>query len=404
MAYIVEQINHASELVMDYDELLTTKERLKCIKDAFSEVSNQIVFEKIGHMEVAILHVKARPVMILSKQISYLGHPHLHYKKRIQIPYTWIELYHQFHKSHDIVFLGVYKYKDNVVFVQFDTEQYVKRVVNNSSAHVYTNDLYQAMTRGIYQKTDAKANKITCIASKHMLAYYRGNEPKQHEVIRCIQSFNRSFPFGEQILGETAYEQMLCAKFNHALQPEWPGFYLEFLFSGHLKQNNAGSVLAYQQNKTKDDDALDFDLWSSKYEFYGDLKASSADTKSILLNDQESMEKAIERHGKIWYLIYEHDTVKDALRGHVTTKYWNKQLNKSNALSYGAKMKGAICFKAVTVLEINKINYRNILKTFNQGVNSDGNTRRAKYMISKSIFADDNYVIYREKYDDKTTI
>lgn len=401
MAYIVEQVNLASDLVMDYDEQLTAQDRLRLIKEAFSEVSSQLEFVKIDQMVVPTLHIKARPVMFLSKQISYLGHPHLHYKKRIQIPYKWIEIYQRYHKTYEVVFLGIYKYKENVVFVQFDPEQYVKRQVNNSSAHVYTNDLYQAMTRKIYQKIDAKGNQITCIHSKNMVAYHMGDAPEQHEVIRWIQSFNRSFPFGKMIEGKTAYAHMVENNFNNALQPEWPGFYLEFLLAEHLKQNGVEQVLAYQQNKSKDKEMLDFDLWSSKYQFYGDLKASSADTKSILLNDQENMHAAIQKYGKIWYVIYEHDTIKDSLMGHETTKFWNKLLCKDNPLSYGTKMKGAICFKSLTVLEINKINYRNILSTFNQGINSDGNMRKPKYMMSKSIFTDDNYVIYREKYDEK---
>lgn len=396
MPYMVEQIDSALNIIDDYDDKMSAKDRNGIFEKLFAESAYDIKFEKLNNTKYPIITVGEQKILILSKQITYLGKPHALYKKRIQIPNNWINIYNNLSCAYTILMVGVYRYKDNVIFVNFDPTNYIERNLNNSSAHVYTNDLYQAMLRPYFMKQDKNGNMITCIRYRYFIEYLKGNITYEDEIITIIKHFNQKFPFGKEIFGIKTYKTMLEENYNNALKSEWPGYYLEFLFSKFLKNSVETHVLIYQQNKSKDD-KLDFDLWSEKYQYYADLKSSSIECRDIPLNDQESIIRAIEQFGKLWYIVYEHETKKDSLLNYVTTKYWNHQLAKDNSMSYAGKMKGSVLYKSMVVMELNRVNYREGLKQFNQGINSNGKPRNPKYKFSKGKFNDDNYIIYRER-------
>lgn len=57
--------------------------------------------------------------------------------------------------------LGIYTRDDLTLFCDFNIEDFVAKKSNNSSAHVYTEDLSFAAEDGIFQKTDYRGNHIT---------------------------------------------------------------------------------------------------------------------------------------------------------------------------------------------------------------------------------------------------
>lgn len=396
MAFYVEQLNNQGEIFMDTDVILSPRERDNIIISALKTDCFVVGHTYSLGKKIITTSVNNTTFAILSKQITYLGNPHDLFKKRIQIPAQWVDIYNDLSRDYEVLFLGVYRYRDNVIFVNFNPENYIQNRINNSSAHVHTNDLYQALKRQIFKKIDKNDNEITCIAGNHLTDYLLeccvGRYEADHELVHHIKNFNNYFPFNKDIFGYEAYGEMLTNKFNYALQAEWPGFYLEYQFDKFTKQLDKEMVLKYIQYNTPGC-TTPFDLWSEKYRFFADLKTSDIGTTSILLNDQENILRTLEEHSILWYLVYQHTTVKDSLLDFKTTTYWNTLLNKDNLRSYSTRMKGMINFQSMFILEINKINYRHLLSDFNQGRNSDGNRRKPKYMVNKKII--DNYIIYK---------
>lgn len=62
-------------------------------------------------------------------------------------------------------------------------------------------------------------------------------------------------------------------------------------------------------------------------------------------------------------------------------------------------MKHSVNFKKMTVIELNPVNYKTVLKTFNQGHQPDGKARAPKFNILKNYLNDDNFVVFRYTYD-----
>ena len=98
---------------------------------------------------------KGRKYAIRAKNITYLGHPHPLYKKRIQISDDLQSFYKEaLQKGCVPILLGVYTCGDNTVFCDFNIEDYIEKKAHNSSAHVYTNDLANATIDGYFYKED----------------------------------------------------------------------------------------------------------------------------------------------------------------------------------------------------------------------------------------------------------
>ena len=112
-----------------------------------------------------------KTIHFLIKACTYLGNPHPIFKKRVQLP-LWFNEYacfiHKHNPNIDVRYIGVYHFGDknhgeNEVFIDFKKDTYLLKKGHNSSAHVYTNDLFQAMTYGVFTKEDQFGNTITTI-------------------------------------------------------------------------------------------------------------------------------------------------------------------------------------------------------------------------------------------------
>ena len=148
---------------------------------------------------------------------------------------------------------------------------------------------------------------------------------------------------------------------------------------------------------------IDFDLYFKRDNFYGDLKASDINQKEILGNDKENVENAINNYGKLWYIIYEHETIKDKDKNsEMAIKRMNligKKYEIDSEISYKDRMKHSVKFLKMKIFEVNKINMNEILSDFNQGKQPTGEKRNLKIKINKKELNK-----YIEKYKDNFLI
>ncbi len=385
----VEQITNSQEVLLDYGEILNQSEIKKIVLDSFPET-----YEK----ENGIYGRYDKTDFCLSfKNISYLGNPHPVYKKRIQIANTFKELYDENANINvKTLLLGIYKYKDNIIFCDFDTQTYVKKKMHNSSAHVYTIDLLKGVETGFFQKNDRFGNKITVFTKDRIKDFYKykfehTEIESKIEIVNTFDDFFRSI--SKQWFGIDCYKEMIKADYNNKFQSEWVGFYLEYLLNSYIFDHHIFDILKYIQNKKNDE--IDLDLYFSKINSYGDLKMHSETSSGIIGNDLSTIEKLVS-DGKVYYVVCKHSTTMDKDCGYEVTKFWNSVQNKNDLLSYSEKMKHDIKLKGYYILEINKYNFK-YLDIYNQGKNSNGNPRNPKILISEKNI--ENFLIHMIEFD-----
>ena len=76
--------------------------------------------------------------------------------------------------DYDIRFIGIYHYQNNVIFADFIKDTYLQHGLHNSSAHIYTNDLYQAVRNGVFHREDQYGNHIYSVRAKDFADYLIG--------------------------------------------------------------------------------------------------------------------------------------------------------------------------------------------------------------------------------------
>lgn len=381
----VEQINLDGNVVIDYGEILSPKKIeetiIKLFPDTKKEQNN--LYFKYNNKKYGIY----------CKNISYLGNPHPIFKKRIQIPREFKNVYLENKKNGiETIIIGVYKYNDNILFCDFDISKYIGNKLHNSSAHVMTLDLKKANTYGYFKKKDFKGNEITTFDISNIEFFIKNKFESESSTsrIEIVNTFDEFFnSITKSWFGKQCYDEMLGAGFSKAMEGEWGGFYLEYLFSNYIFDNKLEEIVKYQQNKKKND--IDLDLYFPKFHSFGDLKSHSMSSSGILGNDLRTIKKLIDNNDSVYYIVCNHDTEMDKEHDYVVTKHWNKLLRKDNELSYGNKMKYRVELKEYYILEINKDNF-NYITIYNQGKNSNGKERNPKISInSKHI---DNFLIH----------
>lgn len=402
MAFKCNQIDIYGNVLTDFDEKFIAINKLyeELIKDTGNikkNVSPKCIKYEIGD----------KRFVFFVKQITYLGYSSTEdrsFKKRIQIPGNWKQNTIEFEKlGYDVRWLGVYSYKGNTLITDFNKEKYMTKKLNNSSAHVYTNDFYQAMNSFKFQREDKNGNKITTIRMRNFVKYLNNtgeNYSSQQELLDVIDNINSNFPFDERLFGHDCMWEMYNSDYINSTQTKWNGFYLEFLYQKFLKENHIDNRVLRFNVDGKKKFGIDLDLYSEKLDLYSDLKASNIKKVDTPANDQEAVTKVLEIHGKLWYIIYQHDSIYDKEYSYKTFNEWEKIRKLKMQHSYKPSsgkgkniMVGSIEFKNMLILEINKANSREILKEFNQGRNSNGKVRKPKFIINKKNI--ENFIIYR---------
>lgn len=355
--------------------------------------------EVCGRRVFVYTNAIGKSIVLLCKNITYLGNPHPILKKRIQLS-TWYKGFSLTNEDMDVRYIGVYHYAGLLVFVDFDKSKYLAGKSHNSSAHVYTNDLYQALINKFFRKTDANGNLITVVSLRGFKSYLDGNVEK-NEIFRAFDLFNDSFCWDVWIPAESAIKVMYNNKWSQWRQVEWAGWFLEYMVSSFVKKEQLDNVLVYTGLSNKFDSSLDFDLYFPTRQFQGDLKASDISKSETPGNDQDALLESINRYGRFWYVIYEHETIKDKdVEGNPATKSRNRFLYEvdgveKSPMSYLSRMKHSVYFKKMMIVEINRINSHQLLKLFNQGHQQDGSQRKPKFNINKKGKDFENFVVYR---------
>ena len=403
MPKIVEQVDVYGNIVMGYDHSLSTSKIFEVLKQNFPNIykdeDNMICGEYDG-----------RGYAIRIKNITYLGHPHPLFKKRIQITNDLQSFYQNAKRKGKIpLLMGVYTYEDNLIFCDFSIDDFINKRAHNSSAHIYTENIADATIDGYFEKEDHFGNHITAFSQEGIKTFLEekvrlhkvldsdsskqdviidGEEQSQQIIEKTVmpeEIRNMIISFFDQEkrhwFGIDCYNAMISADYRNKFQPEWPGFYLEFEFERYLEKNNLTPYIQYAQDKTKG--GIDLDLYFPTIQMYGDLKAHSSQSKGIQGNDWNTVMSLITDTGKdnhIYYVVCEHETKKDADKDYEVTYFWNKIQNKSNLMSYHRRMKNSVELTKAYILDINQNNV-DYLSKFKQGINSNGRPREPKIMI-----------------------
>lgn len=394
-----EQIRPDLSLDVAQDQVLLPKQQQEAMIRFLGE--KHCKMQEIAGKRVLTYSANGKTYILLHRAVSYLGNPHPTFKKRVQLPHWYKEYCEELnarHLNYDVRFIGVYHYKGVIVFVDFLKDTYLKKIVHNSSAHVYINDLFQALTNGVFHKEDMYGNHIYAIRGNKFASYLCDKETGQSILFSLFEQFNQGFTFGQWLKVLPTIREMEKANWPEWRQTEWPGWYLEYKFNQFTIDNSTSPHIIYtgQSNKGKQADAFDFDIWFKKAQFYGDLKASDITATEAPGNDQTTFIECINMFGKFWYVIYEHETKKDSeATDYKEVRAYNRYMKKDE-LSYAKRLKTGVKFMKMTILELNRINFREALAEFNQGHQPDGSARNPKFMIKKKDI--DRFVVFRYNY------
>lgn len=401
-----EQLTFDTSVVMAQDQSLSTKE----IFDVFVKWLGEgnIYKETVFGKKVIVYKDGSKKFILLAKCITYLGNPHPVFKKRIQLPDWYQSLCDNiidYGFDYDVRFIGVYHYEENIVFVDFMKETYLKHGLHNSSAHVYINDLYQAMKYGVFRKEDKFGNTIVSIRNNKLREYLSDGLHSQNNLFELFRRFNCGFSFGKWLYALDVIKEMHHGEWLQWRQTEWAGWFLEYMFDKFTREQGVDDLMRYVGSSNKRVGDLDFDIRFEEADFYGDLKASDVGKSETPGNDQENLVECIYQYNKFWYVIYEHETIKDSdATGYEATKARNRYIKKvdpkydKDEMSYHKRMKHSVKFVKMTIIELNKVNFRDALKIFNQGRQPNGTARAPKFNINKETLSNDNYVVFRYYY------
>jgi hypothetical protein len=352
--------------------------------------------------------VRFEDQVILYAQVTHLGNPWPEFKKRIQIPRRWVEVYSAARvEGLEPRFVGIYHHAGVTIFVDFDPSTYVTRKANNSAAHVATNDLFQAQTKGVFTRIDRNGNQLTSVRADRFAEYLLVGLKDSNPYVEAFEHFNLEFFDNKWIDSIRAGEEMCAALWPDRFQAEWPGFYLEFRVDSFVRRSLEGSFVTFQKDKTKG--RFDFDLvfkGPQGVRFYGDLKASDAKTSVAPGNDAADLARCVAKYGRFWYVIFEHETRYSRDNGNVPVIAWNEwrrsrgyvRKGDYDPLSYAKRFKSEVRFVRMKILEVNSANANIVLGVFNQGRQPSGAERAVKVMINKRNI--DNFLIYAEDIDD----
>lgn len=407
-----EQITLDKNLVVAQDQPMTDKQLQKCLIEVLGEGKCRIL--TVPPRRWVLEFVDGSKVYhLLVRTCTYLGNPHPIFKKRVQLPLWFNEYTNAITKKNpkvDVRYIGVYHYEDkhhgnNVIFVDFQKDTYLKKKGHNSSAHVYTNDLFQAMTYGVFTKEDFFGNNISAIRRDKFRDYLTKKVSETNSLFDLFRKFNCGFTFGKWLKALDVIKEMHKNEWHQWRQPEWAGFFLEYKFNKFTIENNITNQMRYVGSSLKREGDLDFDIRFDEEDFYGDLKASDINKKETPGNDQRNLIECIYQYDKFWYVIYEHETIKDSeATGYEATKGRNHYIKKvdpsyeNDEMSYHERMKNSVKFMKMTIIELNRVNYRQALTDFHQGHQPGGGARKPKFNINKEVLENDNFVVFRYTY------
>lgn len=158
----VEQIHNGS-IVLDYDHPLNKKEIINLLNNTFKsslKIKDNIVVYSNGSGNI---------LNIYFKNITYLGHPHPISKKRIQVP----KEYRPKLEQASTLLLGIYHYEGKLLISIFSNFDYIYKKMNNSSAHININDLFDCSKNGSQSRIDENKNLVLVFNQDHIESFLK---------------------------------------------------------------------------------------------------------------------------------------------------------------------------------------------------------------------------------------
>ena len=390
-----EQISPDVTLTIDYDQPITKKEDVLATLTSFLGAGCELYRYKPRKLLYKYEHDDLTEYFLLGA-VTYLSFPHPIFKKRFQLK-SWYKDFYNDHKNDPntkIRLIGLYHYDGLFVFVDFNIEDYIENNINSSAAHVFSNDIFQAVKYGVFKKTDSRGNHITSVVGDKFLNYLN-DTLEAGDVFSLYKLFNDSFAFGEWLKADISIEEMKQKNWYQWKGTEWPGWLLESKFADFIREKHCENKLEYIGH-IKSADKLDFDLLFKEDNFYGDIKSSDIKNKSMPGNDKVNVIQAIQRHEKLWIVLFEHETIKDTERNNemaiARMRLKGEAYRPGGKISYKTRMKHSVKYTRMRVFELNQINMNTVLSDFNQGRQQSGAKRKAKFMIKKREI--DNYIIF----------
>lgn len=395
----IDQVLKNGKIIQDYDQTLTVKEIDSLLDYLFGghtskDGKQNIILGKVG---------------VLSANVTYLGHPHPTYKKRIQLKNYYPDYYNKNVRSGlKTIYLGIYSYNGSHLYVVFEPSTYALKKSHNSSAHIYSTNLQYAQQTGEMIKKDAFGNVIHVFKENHFIKYVKSlagveeYHSSYEDIMKLINDYMLNFfcSLPRDWFGLEAYKEMVDSNYRNARQNRWPGWYFEYLLQKYLEENHIDTI-KWNADKTKN--GIDLDLVFPNLNWtYGDVKADQIN-EDILGNDFSVFDKVIVDHnGVVYYICALYKAEKDSDHGYAVSKYWNSLRDEDKAYKdeeelksrAGKAMKYSVKMKQINILKIDKVAY-DILKAnpFNQGLNSDGKPRNPKLKVKKDMI--DSLSIYQ---------
>lgn len=404
-----EQLRSDLSLEINNDQALNIKDMTKYVIDILGK--NNCYIETYNNKKLLCYKHNNIVEVLLLASITYMGGNGQHpiYKKRMQLKnwYKDVVNYYSNKSNYNVRFIGVYHYNNNIIFAEALKNTYMNKKMNSSAVHIYTNDLYQAMKNGTFKRKDRNKNEIVAIKYIKFKDYLNNiSDEYNNQLFTIFALFNEGDYFGKWINAKTAIPEMHINNWNKWKETEWPGWYLEYKMNSFIKEKCLERKILYVGSSNKRAGELDFDLWFGEDNFYGDLKASDISKKEAPGNDQQNFIECINKYDKFWYVIYEHETIKDNENNNYDATRFRANYIKNNnewpnnkifdELSYHKRMKNSVKFIKMYIIELNRINFRSVLNDFNQGKQPSGDKRKPKFKISKNNI--DNFIVYEQEF------
>ena len=404
-----EQITLDKNLVIAQDQPYTEKQLRDCLVEILGPEHCKTITVP-PRKKVVEYQEEGKTIRFLVKACTYLGNPHPIFKKRVQLP-LWFNEYVKDNPRIDIRYIGIYHYGDkyhgdNVIIIDFKKDTYLLKKGHNSSAHVYTNDLFQAMTYGVFSKEDLYGNTITAIRRDCLKDYLLNRQRQTVTLFDLFRQFNNGFTFGQWIQAMDAIKEMHQNGWKTWHETEWAGFFLEYMFNNFTIDKQITNQMRYVGNSRKGYNGMNYDIFFGEDDFYGDLKSSDIEKKIAPGNDKKMLVECIYQYDKFWYVVYEHETKKEGDKYDVSKArldYIEKEdptykKRKSKSKNH-RKLKSEVKFVKMSILELNRVNFREALSDFHQGRQPDGKPRALKFNINKRVLENDNFVVFRYTYN-----
>ena len=249
--------------------------------------------------------------------------------KRIQYNLTWRDFYETYKNEGRVLWLGLYSYKDYMVWGLFEPETYIlkhngKNMISKGghkaqySCHIFLNDLYMSYDTGCFSKIDKNGNMVGSIRLDFLEHYLNDDLYITNPIIDVVESINKNdIRWNEWIKASDAIPYMKALKnkngFNQWKQNLWNGWLTEAIYSNYLSDNPSEFIdyVATSKNNLVRNEykeyGLDLAFPQSPYHFIGDLKAVCFGDGNTFLNDEAKVKKALEAYKRIWFIIYIHD-------------------------------------------------------------------------------------------------